>query len=109
VTMNDPVYVVAAQGLARRMIEKGGAMPADKATFGFQACLIRPPTENEVKRLVKLSEDAKARYSKDTSKATQLATNPLGPLPKGMDTVEAAAWTVVANVLLNLDEMVMKR
>jgi hypothetical protein len=72
-------------------------------------CLIRPATEGEVARLVKLYDDAKARYAKDPGKATEFATVPLGPLPKGLDPAEAAAWTVVANVLLNLDEMLMKR
>ncbi len=109
VTMNDPVYVEAAQGLARRMIEKGGVTTAERATFGFRACLVRPPTEVEVSRLVKLYEDSKAKFAKDAAKAAQFATNPLGPLPKGVDAIDAAAWTVVANVLLNLDEMVMKR
>ena len=109
VTMNDPVYVEAAQALARRMMEKGGATPAEKAAFGFRACLVRPPSETELARLVKLYDDAKAKFAKDAGKATVFATNPLGPLPKGADAVEAAAWTVVANVMLNLDEMLMKR
>jgi hypothetical protein len=109
VTLNDPVYIEAAQGLARRMIEKGGATTADKATFGFRACLVRPPSEPEVQRLVKLYEDAKTKFANNVGKANLFATNPLGPLPKGMDVFEAAAWTVVANVLLNLDEMLMKR
>ena len=34
---------------------------------------------------------------------------PLGPVPEGSDVVDLAAWTVVGNVLLNLDEMFMKR
>jgi len=109
VTMNDPVYIEAAQALARRVIEKGGKTTAEKATFAFKACLVRPPTDVEVQRLVKLYDDSKTKFSKDAAKATQFATNPLGPLPKGMDTADAAAWTVVANVLLNLDEMLMKR
>ncbi|MBA4186565.1 MAG: hypothetical protein C0467_00965 [Planctomycetaceae bacterium] len=109
VTMNDPVYVEAAQGLARRMMEKGGATPAEKVTYGLQACLVRPPTAAEVERLVKLHADAKAKFARDAAKATQFATVPLGPLPKGVDATDAAAWTVVANVLLNLDEMLMKR
>ena len=36
--------------------------------------------------------------AKDAAKATQFATNPLGPLPKGVTATDAAAWTVVANV-----------
>ena len=38
-----------------------------------------------------------------------MATDPLGPAPEGTDVAELAAWTVVGNVLLNLDEMLMKR
>ena len=40
--------------------------------------------------------------------AEQLATKPLGPVPAGLDVRELAAWTVVANVLLNLDAVLMK-
>ncbi|MBN9119103.1 MAG: PSD1 domain-containing protein [Planctomycetes bacterium] len=109
VTMNDPVYVEASQALARRLIEKGGKTTAEKAAFAFRACLVRAPSEAEVSRLVKLYDDAKARFAKDAAKATQFATNPLGPLPKGVDAADAAAWTVVANVIMNLDEMLMKR
>jgi hypothetical protein len=109
VTMNDPVYVEAAQGLARRTMEKGGKTTAEKAAFAFKSCLVRPPTDAEVARLVKLHDEAKAKFATDAAKATQFATNPLGPLPKGTDAADAAAWTVVANVIMNLDEMLMKR
>ncbi|HEY1189301.1 MAG TPA: PSD1 and planctomycete cytochrome C domain-containing protein [Gemmata sp.] len=109
VTMNDPVYIEAAQALGRRAIEKGGKTTAEKVAFAFRACLVRPPSDAEVTRLVKLHDDARAKFAKEPAKAAQLATNPLGPLPKGVDAGEAAAWTVVANVLLNLDEMLMKR
>ncbi|MBY0458511.1 MAG: DUF1553 domain-containing protein, partial [Gemmataceae bacterium] len=109
VTMNDPVYVEAAQSLARRTIKDGGKTTADKATFAFRACLVRSPTEAEVARLAKLYESAREKFAADKSKALKLATEPLGKLPLGVDEVDAAAWTVVANVLLNLDEMLMKR
>jgi hypothetical protein len=39
----------------------------------------------------------------------QLATDPLGPLPAGYEASELAAWTVVANVILNLDGVLTKR
>jgi hypothetical protein len=38
-----------------------------------------------------------------------MATNPIGPLPKGANAADLATLTVVANVLLNLDETLMKR
>lgn len=109
VTMNDPVYIEAAQALARRTIAQGGKTTEERAAFALKACLVRPATEAEVTRLVKLYDDAKAKFTKDAAKAAQFATAPLGPLPKGVEAADAAAWTVVANVILNLDEMLLKR
>ena len=63
---------------------------------------------SEVERLVRLYNEARAKFAREPAKAKEFATNPLGPLPKGIDDVDAAAWTAVANVLLNLDEMLMK-
>src|SRR5207249_1457395 len=106
VTLNDPVYVETAQALARRLAQ-GGATPADKARFGFRLCLARPPRDAELQRLVGLYDEARAELANANEKAVQLATNPLGPAPKDADATDLAAWTVVANVLLNLDETVM--
>jgi hypothetical protein len=49
-----------------------------------------------------------ARYQQSPDEAKKLATDPLGPLPDGLDPAEAAAWTSVANVLLNMDGVLMK-
>jgi mono/diheme cytochrome c family protein len=107
VTLNDPVFVEAAQALARRM-NQGDAAIAEKARKGFRLTLARNPSDEEVRRLVRLFETTKATYDIDPAKAEKLATAPLGPLPKGANAAELAAWTVVANVLLNLDETLMK-
>ena len=55
-----------------------------------------------------LFERARDQYRKDPAKATAMATKPLGPAPAGIDVPELAAWTVVGNVLLNLDEALAK-
>jgi mono/diheme cytochrome c family protein len=109
VTMNDPVYVEAAQGLARRMMKDGGDTDESRVTFAFRVCLARAPSDAERDRLVKLYADAKAKFADDPKKALLFASQPLGALPKGTDPGDAAAWTVVANVMLNLDELFMKR
>jgi len=49
-----------------------------------------------------------AQIRADAHAAKELATEPLGALPKDLDPAEAAAWTVVANVLLNLDDVLTK-
>ena len=108
VTLNDPVYIEAAQALARTMA-KSGTSPADHIRAGFLQCVSRQPTDSELANLTKLFNSARERFAKDVEKASKLATNPLGPLPEGADPVELAAWTVVGNVLLNLDEMFMRR
>ncbi|HEX6985732.1 MAG TPA: DUF1553 domain-containing protein, partial [Planctomycetaceae bacterium] len=107
VTLNDPVYVEAAQGLARRIAASSGS-PAEKAAYGLRCCVARPATELETAALVRLYDDAKAEYAADPGAAMKMATDPLGPLPEGADAAEHAAWTVVANVLLNLDETLAK-
>jgi hypothetical protein len=108
VTLNDPVYVEAAQALARRAIEH--ANTADKQiTYAFQRCLSRNPNATELQMLVKLYNDSRDQLAGRPKAAEKLATNPLGDLPSGISPVDAAAMTVVANVLLNLDEMILKR
>jgi hypothetical protein len=109
VTLNDPVYVEAAQALARRMIAAGGATTASRAAFGFRLCVARPPKDAETHRLVELFDRTHEQFAKTPDRAAALATKPLGPLPGGVNAVDAASWTVVANVLLNLDETLAKR
>jgi hypothetical protein len=82
----------------------GGSSVADRIRRGFELCLSRPPNESEVDRLVKLFGQAKEEFAKDPQeKAVKFAP------PKSTEPVELAAWTTVANVLLNLDETLMKR
>ena len=52
---------------------------------------------------------ARHRYEQDPKLAEDMATKPLGPAPQGADVRDLAAWTVVSNVLLNLDETLSKR
>ncbi len=108
VTLNDPVYVEAAQALARRMIAEGGPLAADRAARGLRLCLAREPTPAEIDILLDLVADAYLHYRQQPGDAQPFATDPLGPLPDGLDPIEAAAWTVVANVLLNLDEFLTR-
>jgi hypothetical protein len=114
VTLNDPVYIEAAQALARRISKPGEeqlAKPtlASQIEYGFRLCVSRPPSESEVKRLIGLYEEARGEFAKDPAKAKQMATVPLGDAPANSDLTDLAAWTVVSNVLLNLDEFLMKR
>ena len=108
VTLNDPVFIETAQALARRA-QQHAETPDEQIRFAFRCCLLRPPTDTELTVLQELFEDALQQLVEQPQEAEQLATDPLGPLPDHLDVSRTAAMTVVSNVLLNLDEMFLKR
>lgn len=109
VTLNDPVYVEAAQALARQALVKGGARVEDQARWVWETCLSRPPSSTELQAVTALFQRTKERLATQPDNAKKLATNPLGPAPEGTDVITLAAWSVTANAILNLDEMFMRR
>jgi hypothetical protein len=111
VTLNDPVYIEAAQALARRMytVATKAKSTASGIGHGFRLCLSRPAGKAELARLTKLFDSAHSHYKQNPAAATMMATQPLGAAPQGMEPAQLAALAVVGNVLLNLDEFLMKR
>lgn len=108
VTLNDPVYIEASQSLGRKMEAWNGTLE-EKISYGFERCLIRKPSTKEVAALAKLFHSTKLQFQQDPDGAWQMATDPLGEIPVHTDPAEFAAWTVVGNTLLNLDELFLKR
>jgi mono/diheme cytochrome c family protein len=108
VTLNDPVFVECAQALARRIIVEGGDSAAGRVRRALALAVGRSATPREAARLIALYDESRDALARDPGKAQALATVPLGPLPVGMDAIDVAAWTVVANVVLNLDETLSK-
>lgn len=106
VTLNDPVYLEAAQGLARRMAAAGESVE-DRIRHGFRLCVTRPPADAELRRLAAFYEEARSEFERDAQAANHLAADPLGR-KLGCAPADFAALATVANVLLNLDETLMK-
>ncbi|MDG2382307.1 MAG: DUF1553 domain-containing protein [Pirellulaceae bacterium] len=107
VTLNDPVFIEAAKGLASRMVSEPDRSVEDRIAHGFRLCVARPPARLEVARLAELYGRVRNQYAQQPENAKHLAFEPLGPI--GMTTPDLAAWTVLANVLLNLDELLAKK
>ncbi len=107
VTLNDPVYIEAAQALAKRMANTPGST-ADRARYGFRLCLARLPRAGELRQLTSLYDTARAEYAKDPKQAKKMAAGAAGVAVEGNAVIDLAAWTVVGNVLLNLDETMMR-
>ena len=108
VTLNDPVYVEAAQVLARRIAADGGSTAAERSTYGFRLVLARPPGENERKLLAELFDESRKLFASKPEEAKKMATSYAGKAPAGVELADLAAWTVVGNVLLNLDETIAR-
>jgi hypothetical protein len=113
--LNDPVYVEAAQALARKIVQIGGDSTA-RATYAIREVLVRPPAAEEIKRIVDLFELERQHYASEQDAAKKITTIEAGEGDKAVkndegksnDSAELAAWTVVSNVLLNLDETLNK-
>jgi len=109
VTLNDPVYVEAAQALARRAADKAGASSRARAEWIFETALGRAPEPRELEALVSLYRSELEHYRERVEDAVAMASEPLGPLPEGASPHTMAAWTVVSNVVMNTDEFLSKR
>ncbi len=107
VTLNDPAFVEAAQALARKMAKESSL--AAKIASGYRQALLREPTESETKTLSQLYLQVMEYYSSNSSEAKLMAQVPIGVIPESSTLDEVASLTVVANVILNLDEFLMPR
>jgi mono/diheme cytochrome c family protein len=102
VTLNDPVFVECAQGLARRLLELPETDDAGRVRAAFEILLARDASEDEKRELAALLERERASYRGSLELARQMSGVEAGVADEVA--VERAAWTVLANVLLNLDE-----
>ena len=107
-TLNDRVFMEAAQGLALRVFKEGGADDRSKTVYGFRLCTGRAPDDFELKQLLTLLEDQRKYFKGDTAAAVYVSSPDPNKLPENLDLHQVAPWTMVARVLLNLDETVTK-
>jgi hypothetical protein len=103
VTWNDPQFVECAQALAARTLREAAGEDTVRVEHMVRLALVRASTAAETARLVQLVRDERARLTADPESAAKVA----GP-GDAATAVERAAFTMCANVLLNLDEFVTK-
>ena len=106
--LNDPQYVECARGLAERVLREGGQTAESRAAYLLRLCTGRKPQGAEVSELVSEIDDLQSVYAKDEAAAAKLvaAGSPGTEVP--VTTSELAAWTIGANLVLNLDEVLTK-
>ena len=108
VLLNDPQYVEASHQLAKRMLTEGGEELEQQLEYGFRLATSRVPERKEITVLAELYETEYRRFQSETSSATALLNTGYSYRPGAHDPAQLAGLTVVANLLLNLDESKMK-
>ncbi len=109
--LNEPVFVEAARALALKTLRDGGVDDETRIRHAFRACTGRLPNGDETATLLAFLDTSRRRIGDGWLDAREVATGSLGTLPAlppGATPQDAAAWTLVARVLLNLDETVSK-
>ena len=105
--MNDVQMIEASRHFAERACKKGGA--ADQiARFAFELATSRPPTEQELGALLDLYQRGCDIYQNDVEKAKALLSAGESKRDSSIDPAEHAAWTLVASLILNLDEVLTR-
>ena len=106
--MNDIQHVEAARNLAQRIIKEGGAKDEERIPWAWRTVTSRQPGPDDAKIVTDVLKGHRARYAKDAEAAQKLITYGESVPDKEISPNELASWTLVANLLLNLDEVVNK-
>ena len=106
--MNDPQYVEAARALAQRVLSEAPESPESQAAWLIELTTSRPAKAVEIDELVRAVAEERERYESEPAAAEGLVSVGIAPSADTLDKAELAAWTVAANLVLNLDEVVSK-
>ena len=111
VTLNDPAFHEAAQGLARRVLRSPETEDGERLASAWRLATCREPEPEELETLHGLFVSERARFAAAPEAARAYAApddSVLGPAPEGLALDELAAWTSLASVILNLDEVLVR-
>jgi hypothetical protein len=109
--LNEPIFVEAARALALRVLKEGGSTDESRADYAFVLCTSRPPSSEERNELLALLQTRRQRLAEGWLNPREVVTGDPAKLPEltqGTTPQDAAAWTLVCRVLLNLDETISR-
>ena len=107
--LNEKIFVEAARALGKRAVLEGGKTDAKRLTYAFRLCVSRKPDPDELAILSALLEKTRKRFEDGEANAAEVATGTKdGERVEGLTFADWGAYTIVARVLLNLDETVTK-
>ncbi|MFO1054438.1 MAG: DUF1549 and DUF1553 domain-containing protein [Planctomycetota bacterium] len=106
--MNDPQFFEAARGLAQRVLVSGAADDAARLRYAVELATARSARPDDLAELGALLARERARFAEDRDAARAAISIGADAPDPSLDVAELAAWTIVGNLLLNLDEVLTK-
>jgi len=103
--LNDKAFFECAQQLAVRVLKEANGDDGERIRHAFRLCVARAPYPREQERLETLLSNLQGELAKTPEEAKKLAPN---NLPSNVTPAQAAAWTLTARVILNLDEFITR-
>ena len=106
--MNDEQFVEAARGVGQRTMMEGGQSDEERAAFAFRLVTARRPKDAELAVVLEVYQSSLAGYQASDEATSSLVGVGESAANSSLDAHQLAAWTMVANMLLNLDETITK-
>ena len=104
VTLNDDQFVEAARHFAKRILTNGGKTVGEKFNFAFEWATGRPADQLRIDVLKKFYDEQSKVFKEDPKRADELLSVGESPRDEKLDPYDHAAWTLLASMILNLDE-----
>jgi hypothetical protein len=104
--LNDDLTLAAARALAVRVVQLDAGDLESRARLAFRACVTRPPDTVEMNQLLAFYQRQHKRLVAGELNAAEITGTQR--VPAGDTLEDLAVWTMVARLLLNLDETITK-
>ena len=108
ITLNDITYIEAARALAQRVLIEGGSDDKARTAYAFRLATARAPKPNERAVLLKSIQKLRVTYANDPAAAKALLTIGDSKRDEKLNPTDHAAYTVLCNMILNLDEVITR-
>lgn len=106
--MNDVQMIEASRHLAGRILREGGETDEARARWAFELATARPPEPPELAALLDVYRHGRSDYAKKPDQAAALLEAGDSPTDESLPPADQAAWTLVASLILNLDEVLTR-
>lgn len=106
--MNDIQHIEAARHFAQRILKEGGATPEERVRWAWRVVTARFPESDEAEVVLNALTMFRNRYDSDEAAAAELISYGESKADPRFNPSELAAYTLAANLLLNLDEVLVK-